>query len=77
MEVAHEALLTHWSRLADWIKVSGEDLRALRQMQLAAAEWDRKGRVNYYLWPDERILEVDQAIKRLGLSFNDQTFLDR
>jgi hypothetical protein len=30
VEVAHEALLRNWPRLADWIQATGEDLAVLR-----------------------------------------------
>ena len=44
VEVAHEALFTHWPRLAAWSQRAGDDLRVLRQVALAAVEWERQGR---------------------------------
>ena len=77
VEVAHEALLTHWSRLAQWIKDYGEDLRLFRQMKLAAADWDRKGRVDHYLWPVARWSELDTAVERLHFSFKEFSRIER
>ena len=37
--IAHEALLTEWHRLGDWIDSSREDLRLERQLAAAAGEW--------------------------------------
>jgi formylglycine-generating enzyme required for sulfatase activity len=44
VEVAHEALLRSWSRLAKWIEATQDDLRLLRQVRLGAEEWERGGR---------------------------------
>jgi WD40 repeat protein len=44
VEVAHEALLRSWKRLADWIEEAQDDLRLLRQVRGGAEEWkQRKG----------------------------------
>lgn len=44
LEVAHEAVLTAWPRLADWIEQNAEAVRARRDLERAAAEWqDAKG----------------------------------
>jgi formylglycine-generating enzyme required for sulfatase activity len=38
-EVAHEIVLTGWTRLRDWIAGHAESLRARRDLERAAAEW--------------------------------------
>jgi formylglycine-generating enzyme required for sulfatase activity len=43
VEVAHEALLRSWKRLAQWIEDTQDDLRLLRQVRLGAEEWERGG----------------------------------
>lgn len=58
VEVAHEALLRSWPRLATWIESTRDDLWLLRQVKQAAAEWDRNERQAAYLWPDERLKPV-------------------
>ena len=65
VEVAHEALLTHWSRLQDWITARFDDLRLLRQVRLEAAEWERRGRIAANLWRHERLQPVYEMIERL------------
>jgi hypothetical protein len=67
VEVAHEALLRSWDRLAAWIRQAQDDLRLVDQVKLAAAEWYRKGRQEAYRWPDERLKAVYEAIGRLEL----------
>jgi len=77
VEVAHEAIFTHWPRLKDWIEVRRDDLRLLRQVRLAAAEWDKNGRAAHYLWPHERLLPVAQMVDRMRpvLSSLEQEFI--
>lgn len=62
VEVAHEALLTHWEVLSQWIERRFDDFRLLRRVQLEAADWRRH---RGYLWPHERLLPVYRMIERL------------
>lgn len=39
VEIAHEALIGAWARLAGWIDEARDDLRAQRRLATAAAEW--------------------------------------
>ena len=39
VEVAHEALLSRWARLKDWIAAARDDLRAHQRLSSAAREW--------------------------------------
>jgi len=66
VEVAHEALLREWKRLADWIRDIADDLRTVRQAEAAAAEWHRLGEDPNYLWPHERLVLVHDALERVG-----------
>jgi len=65
VEVAHEALLTHWPRLQKWIAARFDDLRLLRQLRQEAAEWVRLGRPKSHLWPHERLQAVYAMSERL------------
>ncbi|HEU4714698.1 MAG TPA: HEAT repeat domain-containing protein [Pyrinomonadaceae bacterium] len=69
VEVAHEALLRSWERLAEWIKDTQDDLRLLRQVRLAAREWDENGRRDDFLWSQERLEPVYAMRERLGVEF--------
>lgn len=44
VEVAHEALLQHWGRLADWLEEAREDLIVLKNVREDAAAWIGRGR---------------------------------
>lgn len=44
LEVAHEAVLSGWQRLGQWIIDHAESLRARRDLEQVAAEWQQSGR---------------------------------
>lgn len=49
IEVAHEALLSHWPRLAGWIDGAREELRLARRLDEAAREWAANDRQEGFL----------------------------
>ncbi|MGH2655195.1 MAG: BTAD domain-containing putative transcriptional regulator [Actinomycetota bacterium] len=49
VEVAHEALLSEWSRLRVWIEGAREDVRMHRRLATSAREWEEAGRDPSYL----------------------------
>jgi formylglycine-generating enzyme required for sulfatase activity len=65
VEVAHEALLTSWSQLHEWILERFDDLRLLRQVQREAEEWERRGYPEVHLWRHERLQPVYEMCQRL------------
>jgi hypothetical protein len=54
VEVAHEALLRNWPRLVEWIKETANDLRLLKQLEQATAEWAQQNQSGTFLWPRAR-----------------------
>jgi formylglycine-generating enzyme required for sulfatase activity len=70
VEVAHEAIFTNWPKLSEWIEVRRDDFRLLRQIRLAAAEWEKEGRKKHSLWPHERLLPVSQMVERMQPKLN-------
>jgi serine/threonine protein kinase/WD40 repeat protein len=58
VEVAHEALLTEWSTLHDWIAGAREDLAAARRLGAEARQWDDGDRDPSFLL---RGFRLDQA----------------
>ncbi len=55
VQVAHEALLARWSRLAGWIDEAREDLWTRRRLAEAAAEWIRADRSPGFLLSGSRL----------------------
>ena len=55
VQVAHEALLGHWPRLAGWIDEAREDLWNRRRLADAAADWIHAGREPGFLLSASRL----------------------
>ena len=62
VEIAHEAMIEHWPRFADWIDVAGDDLRTQARARDAAATWDAHGRDDADLY---RGLRLEHALAQL------------
>jgi formylglycine-generating enzyme required for sulfatase activity len=65
VEVAHEALFGSWPRLAEWIQQTQDDMTLSRQLRRAAADWERAGRLDSFLWPHERLIMVEEMLRNL------------
>jgi hypothetical protein len=50
VEIAHEALVSGWPTLREWLTTDREALRAHRRLTEAAVEWDRHGRDEGHLY---------------------------
>ena len=55
VEVAHEALLREWPRLAEWIEEDAEGRRLRRHITQAAGEWEAAGRDQGELYRGARL----------------------
>jgi WD40 repeat protein/tRNA A-37 threonylcarbamoyl transferase component Bud32 len=55
VEVAHEALLSEWPRLREWIEEDTEGRRLRRHITQAAGEWDAAGRDQGELYRGARL----------------------
>ena len=55
VQVAHEALLARWERLATWIDEERDDLRLRRRLAEAAADWTLAGRDPGFLLAGSRL----------------------
>jgi len=70
VEVAHEAVLTHWELLKNWINDRFGDFCLLRQVSMEAAEWERNGCDEANLWPHERLQKVYDMQQKLKPQFS-------
>lgn len=77
VEVAHEAIFSHWPRLEQWIRAYGDALHLRRQIEQAAERWEKDDRHVKHLWPDERVPDVAEMVKRLGLPGDDFSELEK
>ncbi|MGB3735211.1 MAG: protein kinase [Ilumatobacter sp.] len=55
VEVAHEALLREWPRLAEWLREDADVLRSIDEISVAAAAWDGGGRETTDLYRGGRL----------------------
>ncbi|MGZ4356049.1 MAG: nSTAND1 domain-containing NTPase, partial [Gaiellaceae bacterium] len=79
VEIAHEALLTQWERLAAWVDERREDLVLHRRLVEAVAEWDDTGRQTDYLPREGRLVQFEDWARTtdLALSSDEKTFLEQ
>lgn len=65
IEVAHEAVFSHWRRFEAWYARYASDLALRRQAEQAAAEWVRVDRPAALRWGWERQKPVIEALRKL------------
>ena len=55
VEISHEALLTEWTRLREWIEAAGDDLRAQRHLAVEMNAWLGAKKSDEYLLTGGRL----------------------
>jgi WD40 repeat protein/DNA-binding SARP family transcriptional activator len=68
VEIAHEALLRSWGRLASWIDQARDDLRQHERLARAAAEWRGSERDPSFLMAGARLDQVEAWSASTSLS---------
>jgi serine/threonine protein kinase/DNA-binding beta-propeller fold protein YncE len=78
VEVAHEALLSEWTRLRGWIDDAREDLRTERRLAVAAREWIEAGRESSFLVAGSRLkrFETWRDGRGLAMTSDERQFLE-
>lgn len=78
LEVAHESLLTEWTRLRTWVDQETENLRTHRRLESASAEWEAADRDPSFLLTGTRLERVDEwrAESDLALTRSEQEYVD-
>lgn len=70
VDVSHEALIRHWSRLRELLDNNREAIRTERRIQAAAQEWEDKGKTFElaYLLQGKKLAEVEAFLeKNIGI----------
>ncbi|MFZ6182396.1 WD40 repeat domain-containing protein [Nannocystis pusilla] len=77
IEIAHEALLLHWTTLSGWLKTHRESLRLRQALSSAAKEWIERSEPADELWPAGLLARARQTIHAGAFdpSPEEQTFL--
>jgi basic membrane lipoprotein Med (substrate-binding protein (PBP1-ABC) superfamily)/DNA-binding SARP family transcriptional activator len=78
VEIAHEALLVEWERLAGWIDRHRTALKRHTSLAVAAEEWELAGRHADYLLAGSRLFEFEGWLKGgvLQLTSSERQFLE-
>jgi basic membrane lipoprotein Med (substrate-binding protein (PBP1-ABC) superfamily)/DNA-binding SARP family transcriptional activator len=71
VQVAHEALLTRWERLAEWIERHRTDLSKHESFAHAVEEWEASGRNADYLLTGSRLAEFESWARETTLRLTD------
>ena len=67
VEVAHEALLTEWRRLRDWIDSGRDDLHMHRSLAVTAEEWVGDDRDTSFLLGGARLERIETWMETSGI----------
>jgi basic membrane lipoprotein Med (substrate-binding protein (PBP1-ABC) superfamily)/DNA-binding SARP family transcriptional activator len=78
VEVAHEALLEHWDRLAEWIDAGMEDVGHNVRLTAAATEWNDNARTDGYLLTGSRLDNYENwaVTSTMTLARTERMYLD-
>ncbi len=78
VEVAHEALITAWPRLGDWLEEDRAGQQVLRSLTDSAQVWDRSGRDSGELYRGARLAAASEWAGRNKSELNllEQQFID-
>jgi hypothetical protein len=60
VEVSHEALISHWKRLRDWVNADRSGLRVHRHLTESAWQWFERGGDPSYLYRGQRLKEAQE-----------------
>jgi hypothetical protein len=79
VELAHEALIDHWSALRAWLDSDRVRLLAMRRLTETAAEWEKHGRDASYLYRGKRLEQARQLAESSPGELNllEEAFLAR
>ena len=77
VEIAHEAMLSAWTRLRGWIADARDDIRTQRQLSSAATEWATAGKDGSFLLRGARLAQFAAWAEatNLALSSNEHEYL--
>ena len=62
VELSHEALISSWTRLRNWIEQDRHALKTFSRFRTAAVEWERNNRNKELLFPSFRLTEFKELL---------------
>ena len=78
VEIAHEALIGGWPRLAEWIETDRDNLKIQQRIGQAAHDWDERGRDHDLLWRGAPLASTEVWVEqhREALDLLEQQFVE-
>ncbi len=78
IEIVHEALVSAWPRLAEWVREDAEGARSRDHLRTAARQWDERARPRALLMRDEALADYRrwQSKSPAPLTALERTFAD-
>lgn len=78
VEVSHEALISHWPRLGDWLNEDRESLLVHRRITQATNEWLKSIRDESLLYPKTKLAEAEVYAQKYtdALSKDEREFIE-
>lgn len=76
VQVTHEALLTSWPRLTEWIAADRERLLLVRRLRSVSEVWDANGRLDDLLPGPARLQMFDELVGDSALDQTSRDYLD-
>lgn len=79
VDIAHEALISHWPRLREWLTEDRDSLRSHRQLTEAAEIWDSLNRDDGALYRGARLELAREWVRSCtpSLSYRERAYFDR
>ena len=74
-ELVHEALISGWGTLREWLDEAAHQRRLLQRLEAAATEWERLGQTTEALWRGRQLMEAS-SLDRGSLGPREAAFLD-
>jgi len=76
VEIAHEALISHWPLLRTWLDQERSALLARRQLRLDAARWESSERKESYLYRGDELAAARAQTRSVVLGDVEQAFME-
>ena len=72
VEVTHEALIRHWSKLQEWLNTNRNDLQIRERIRLQAEEWKQELKEEFLLLQGGRLEDAEGLLCQNPQFFNQQ-----
>ncbi|MBO0789773.1 MAG: TIR domain-containing protein [Ktedonobacteraceae bacterium] len=75
IEISHEALISAWTRLTDWIKVERDDMLLRQTLNNDIEQWEAQGKPKDRLYDGDQLKRLEALARRAHLNKTEKEFL--